>query len=116
MHVIVKNKRAYYDYLISEKYEAGVMLTGLEVRQVKTLGINISEGFVRVDKGEAWLWNCYIGKDNSTRKLLLNRKEINELVKHVKEKGFTIIPLCVGLSARGFVKIEIGIAKGKEEI
>src|SRR5207302_5981379 len=99
------NRRAYHDYFIDEKYEAGVMLTGTEVKSVRNGRTNLRDGFVRIDGREAWLENVHISpyaqgnlmnhEPMRPRKLLLHRKEISSLIGKVKQKGYTLIPLRV---------------------
>ena len=118
------NRRAYHDYFIDEKYEAGVMLTGTEVKSVRNGRANLRDGFVRIDNGEAWLENGHIspyGEGNlmnhepmRSRKLLLHRKEIASLIGKVKQKGYTLIPLRVYIT-RNRAKVEVGLARGKRQ-
>ena len=100
---VAVNRRAYHDYFIDEKYEAGVMLTGTEVKSVRNGRTNLRDGFVRIDGREAWLENVHISpyaqgnlmnhEPMRPRKLLLHRKEISSLIGKVKQKGYTLIPL-----------------------
>jgi SsrA-binding protein len=123
MKIIANNKKAYFDYFISDKIEAGIVLEGSEVKSVRDGGINISEGYVRVINGELFLINAYIkpfDKSSSytpdarkSRKLLLNKREIIKYETAVVEKGLTILPLKVYLN-NNLVKVEIGIGKGKK--
>ena len=108
MKIIANNKKAYFDYFISDKIEAGIVLEGSEVKSVRDGGINISEGYVRVINGELFLINAYIkpfDKSSSytpdarkSRKLLLNKREIIKYETAVVEKGLTILPLKVYLT------------------
>src|SRR5256886_2900333 len=116
------NRRAYHDYFIDEKYEAGVMLTGTEVKSVRNGRANLRDGFVRIDNGEAWLENVHISPyaegnlmnhdPMRPRKLLLHRKEISSLIGKGKQEGYTLIPLRVCI-ARNRAKGEDGLARGK---
>ncbi len=118
------NRRAYHDYFIDEKYEAGVMLTGTEIKSVRNGRANLRDGFVRIDSNEAWLENVHISpyaqgnvmnqEPLRPRKLLLHRKEIATLIGKVKQKGYTLIPLRVYIS-RNHAKVEIGLARGKRQ-
>ncbi len=118
------NRRAFHDYFIDEKYEAGVMLTGPEVKSVRAGRCNLRDGFVRIDAGEAWLENVHISpyvqanvlnqEPLRPRKLLLHRKEIASLIGKVKQKGYTLIPLRVYFS-RNHAKVEVGLARGKRQ-
>ena len=118
------NRRAYHDYFIDEKYEAGVMLTGTEIKSVRNGRANLRDGYVRIDSNEAWLENVHISpyaqgnvmnqEPVRPRKLLLHRKEIATLIGKVKQKGYTLIPLRVYIS-RNHAKVEIGLARGKRQ-
>ena len=121
---VAVNRRAYHDYFIDEKYEAGVMLTGTEIKSVRNGRANLRDGYVRIDNGEAWLENVHISpyaqgnlmnqEPLRARKLLLHRKEISSLVGKVKQKGYTLIPLRLYF-ARNHAKVEIGLARGKRQ-
>ncbi len=121
---VALNRRAYHDYFIDEKYEAGIMLTGTEVKSVRNGRANLRDGFVRIDNGEAWLENVHISpyaqgnlmnhEPVRPRKLLLHRKEISSLIGKVKQKGYTLIPLRLYF-ARNRAKVEVGLARGKRE-
>src|SRR5256886_14399312 len=119
---VAVNRRAYHDYFIDEKYEAGVMLTGTEVKSVRNGRTNLRDGFVRIGNGEAWLENVHISpyaqgnlmnhEPMRPRKLLLHRKEISSLIGKGKQKGYTLIPLRMYFS-RNHAKVEIGLGRGK---
>ena len=121
---VAVNRRAYHDYFIDEKYEAGVMLTGTEIKSVRNGRANLRDGYVRIDNGEAWLENVHISpyaqgnlmnqEPLRARKLLLHRKEISSLVGKVKQKGYTLIPLRIYI-ARNRAKVEVGLARGKRQ-
>lgn len=121
---VAVNRRAYHDYFIDEKYEAGVMLTGTEIKSVRNGRANLRDGFVRIDNSEAWLENVHISpyaqgnvmnqEPLRARKLLLHRKEIASLIGKVKQKGYTVIPLRIYI-ARNRAKVEIGLARGKRQ-
>ena len=118
------NRKARNDYNILEKYEAGIVLTGTEVKSVRQAKINIKDSYASINKGEVFLYGIHIHEyshgnihnhePTRTRKLLLHRKEIDKLTGKIIEKGLTLIPLKVYLK-RGRVKIELGLAKGKKE-
>jgi len=120
--VVATNKKAFHDYTILEKYEAGIVLTGSEVKSLREGACNLKDSFVVIEDGEAWLYNFYIapykpaakfGHDPTRkRKLLLHKKEILKLMGKVKEKGLTIVPLRVYFK-NGKAKVEIALAKGK---
>jgi len=121
---VAVNRRAYHDYFIDEKYEAGVMLTGTEIKSVRNGRANLREGFVRIDANEAWLESVHISpyaqgnvmnqEPVRPRKLLLHRKEISSLIGKVKQKGYTLIPLRMYI-ARNRAKVEVGLARGKRQ-
>ena len=121
---VAVNRRAYHDFFIDEKYEAGMMLTGTEVKSVRNGRTNLRDGYVRIDGGEAWLENVHISpyaqgnlmnpEPLRPRKLLLHRKQIASLIGKVKQRGYTLIPLRVYFS-RNHAKVEIGLARGKRQ-
>lgn len=121
--VLAKNKKAYHDYFIEEKLEAGIELVGTEVKSVKAGKISIKESFVRIIRNEVFIMNMHItpyefGNINNVpesrvRKLLLSRREINKWEAKIKEQGYTIVPLSVYTKQR-LVKVEIALAKGKK--
>ena len=121
---VAVNRRAYHDYFIDERYEAGVMLSGTEIKSVRSGRANLRDGFVRIDNNEAWLENVHISpyaqgnvmnqEPVRSRKLLLHRKEISSLIGKVKQKGYTLIPLRVYIT-RNRAKVEIGLARGKRQ-
>ena len=124
--VLATNRKAHRDFLILEKIEAGIVLTGTEVKSVKQGHSSIQEGYVHIDdRMEAWLIGCTIQpydhgnvfNHNQTRerKLLMHRKEIARLYGKTREKGLTIVPLKIYL-VRGKIKIKIGLAKGKNVV
>ena len=121
--VLARNKKAFHDYFIEDKLEAGMELVGTEVKSVKAGKVSIQESFIRIIKNEIFIMNMHItpyefGNINNlpesrVRKLLLNRKEIEKWAAKIKEQGYTIIPLSVYTKQR-LVKMEIGLAKGKK--
>jgi SsrA-binding protein len=122
---IVDNKKAYHDYFIEEKFEAGVALLGWEVKAVRAGRAQIKEGYVVVKDGEILLigshvtplisTSTHVATDATrTRKLLLHRKEINRLVGLVERAGYTLVPLNLHYN-KGRIKLEIGLAKGKKQ-
>lgn len=123
MKVIANNKKAYFDFFISDNTEAGISLVGSEVKSVRNGGISLNESYVKVVGNEVFLINAFIKpfeKASSfapdprrTRKLLLKRSEISKLSQKVEEKGLTIVPLKVYLKGN-LVKVEIGVGKGKK--
>ena len=121
---VAVNRRAYHDYFIDEKYEAGVMLTGTEIKSVRNGRANLRDGYVRIENNEAWLENVHISpyaqgnvmnqEPVRPRKLLLHRKEISSLIGKVKQKGYTLVPLRVYIT-RNRAKVEVGLARGKRQ-
>jgi SsrA-binding protein len=123
MKLIANNRKAYHDYIILESFEAGMALTGTEIKSIRAGRVNLKEGYARPDGGELWLYNVHISKydpgsrynhePTRTRKLLLHRNQINELAGKATQKGFTLVPLKLYLNKKGIAKVEIGLAKGK---
>ncbi len=121
--LIANNKKAYHDYFIEAKYEAGVVLHGTEVKSLRMGKCSIKESFIRIEKGEVWVYGMHVSpyeKGNifnkdplRPKKLMLHRDEINKIQGKITEKGFTLVPLSVYLKG-SLVKVEIGIAKGKK--
>lgn len=126
MKLIIKNKKAFHDYEIKDTIEAGIVLTGDEVKSLRAGNVSLADAFATVHKGELNLLNCYIApyshayekEDTSrrSRKLLLHKKEIDRLIGEISRKGMTIIPLKLYFSGRGLVKVELGIAKHKKKV
>lgn len=122
--IVAKNKRARYDYEIKDTLVAGIVLAGHEVKSVKAGHISLKGSFVSVKAAEAWLTNAHITRYQNaanlpsydpvrSRKLLLHRKQIDELLGAVKTQGLTVVPLGIGIE-RGLVKVELGIGRGKK--
>lgn len=121
--LIAGNKKAFHDYFIEEKYEAGISLAGTEVKSLRMGRCSVKEAFIRIEKGEVYVYNMHISpyeKGNifnkdpmRVRKLLLHRQEIRKIEGHVAQKGYTIVPLNVYFKG-SLVKVEIGLAKGKK--
>ncbi|MBE5895828.1 MAG: SsrA-binding protein SmpB [Lachnospiraceae bacterium] len=121
--LVANNKKAYHDYFIEDKYEAGMALVGTEVKSLRQGKCSIKESYIRIEKGEVYVVGMNISpyeKGNifnrdplRTRKLLLHKSEINKLIGDSSEKGYTIMPLQVYFKD-GKAKIEIGLAKGKK--
>ena len=123
MKLVANNKKAYHDYFIEEKIEAGIVLHGTEVKSLRLGKCSIKESFIRIEKGEVWIYGCHISpyemgnifnKDPlRPKKLLLHKSQIDKLFGQIKEKGYTLVPLQVYFS-QGRAKIEIGLARGKK--
>ena len=119
----IKNKKAYYDYTVLETYEAGIVLSGTEVKSIRNGSVDLKDSYVLVRNSEASILNCYIAsyfegiqfnhEERRTRKLLLHKKELQKLHQAVIQDGVTLIPLKLYF-VRGRVKILIGVCKGKK--
>jgi SsrA-binding protein len=120
--MIVENRRARFEYHILESFEAGLVLTGTEVKSMRAGGVSLSEAYARFRDGEAWLLGMHIppykqgsfsnAEPNRPRKLLLHKEEIARLQSRVGEKGLTIVPLRLYFT-RGIAKVQLGVARGK---
>ena len=121
---IARNKKAYHDYFIDETFEAGIVLTGTEVKSIRDYGLSLKESYAHVRAGELWLMGLHIkpysqGSYNNVdpvrpRKLLLHKKEIRYLEEKTKEKGQTIVPTSIYFSKGNLVKVQVGLARGKK--
>ncbi|MCS7164429.1 MAG: SsrA-binding protein SmpB [Thermodesulfovibrio sp.] len=122
--VIAQNKKAYADYFIDETIEAGIVLTGTEVKSLREGKANLKDSYVIIKDNEAWLLNCHISPYSHgnifnhdplrTRKLLLHRKEIERLKGKIQQKGYTLIPLKLYFKGP-YVKVEIALARGRKK-
>jgi SsrA-binding protein len=122
--VIAVNRRATHDYFIDDRIEAGLVLTGTEIKSIREGRVNLREGYARIVDGEAWLVNVHIAPyehgnrynhdPRRDRKLLLHRDEINTLLGKVRQRGYTLVPLQIYLK-HGKAKVELGLARGKRE-
>lgn len=121
--LVVSNRKAFHDYFIEETLEAGIVLAGTEVKSLREGRINLKDSFARVENGEVLLYNCHISPyshgnisnhdPTRTRKLLLQRREIERLLGKAQQKGYTLVPLKIYFK-RGWAKVEIGLAVGKK--
>ena len=121
----MQNRRARFDYLILDRYSAGIVLTGTEIKSIRTGKASLTDSFCYINNGEVWMKNSYIApyergsylnhSARRDRKLLLNRREINRLVADSRSPGFSIAPLRIYLSERGLAKVEIALCRGKKE-
>jgi SsrA-binding protein len=119
---VATNRKAYHDYFLEDTYEAGIALTGTEIKSVRAARVNLRDGFVQLRNGEAWLVNVHISpydfgnrenhEPRRERKLLLHRQEIRKLQSKVSERGWTIVPLRLYLKD-GRAKVEIALVRGK---
>ncbi len=123
--IVAQNKKAFHDYHILEKLEAGMVLSGPEVKSLRAGKANLKDGYANIDaRGEVMLYNVHISlytfathnpnEPTRVRKLLLNRREIKKLIGKLKEKGLALIPLKIYFKENGRAKIELGLAKGKK--
>ena len=123
---IAVNRRARHEYSIDETFEAGLALTGTEIKSIRAGKVNLADAYARVERGEAWLIGAHIApfeqastqrgnhEPKRERKLLLHRSEIDELVGRTRQKGQTIVPLRLYINDRGRAKIELGLGRGKQ--
>ena len=126
MQIIAENKKANHDFLIEEKFDAGLVLTGSEVKSLRVNTGSIKESYVLEKKGELWLTNCFIKKYSSSinsdvynsirsKKILVNKRELNKIIGLSKKNGMTIIPLLLYFNDKGIAKLSIGLGKGKRK-
>lgn len=125
MKTITQNKKAFHDYEILDRFEAGIVLTGDEVKSLRAGHVNLVGAFATIYQGELFLTNCYIGpyshaytkRDDDTRKsrkLLVHKQELRRLIGDVARKGITLIPLSLYFSNKGKIKVEVAICKHKK--
>jgi SsrA-binding protein len=123
--VVTKNRKAYHEYSITDRYDAGLVLMGSEIKSIRGNRVNITDGFVQEKGRELWLMNVHIAPYEQAkhfghsdprrpRKLLLHRREINRILLQIRNSGMTTIPLQIYLE-RGKAKVEIGVARGKKQ-
>ncbi len=126
LKIVAQNKKAFHDYHIDDRFEAGMVLSGPEVKSLRAGKVNLRDGYARVDsRGEVMLYNVHISQYNfathnpneplRVRKLLLNRREIRKLIGKLKEKGLALIPLKIYFKENGKAKVELGLARGKRQ-
>jgi SsrA-binding protein len=121
--ILANNKKAFFDYFVEDRFEAGIELVGSEVKSIKAGKTSIKEAFIRIINGEVFImgmtvvpWSfgsVYNPEERRVRKLLLNKAEIKKLHEKITQKGYTVVPLNVHLS-KGYVKVEIAVARGKK--
>ena len=122
--VVATNRKAFHDYFIEERYEAGIMLQGTEVKSLREGRVNLQDSYASVRGSEVYLHQCYISPyshgnimnhdPTRVRKLLLHKAEIHKLLGKTQQKGLTLVPLRIYFSKRGYAKVELGLAKGKK--
>lgn len=123
---VTVNRKARHDFDILETYEAGLVLTGPEVKAIRSGKVSLADAFAKVQNGELWLLNMHIAPYDPVlqrdydpqrpRKLLMHRREINRLAGLTAQKGLTLIPLRLYFNERGYAKVELGLAKGKRKV
>ena len=122
---IAQNRRARHEYSIEDTFEAGIVLTGTEIKSIRDHKVSLADAFARIERNEAWVIGLHIApwgttdvrfnhEPKRTRKLLLHRDEIDEMLIKTKAKGLTVVPLELYISDRGFAKLRLGLAKGKQ--
>ena len=121
--MVATNRKAYHNYHIEDSIEAGVVLTGTEIKSIRASRVNLGDAYVRVEAGELWLVNAHIARYEAAsylsheptrpRKLLLHRKQINSLASKVLERGFTLVPTRLYIK-NGIAKVEVALARGKK--
>jgi SsrA-binding protein len=121
---IALNRRARHEYSIEDSMEAGIVLSGTEIKSIRAGKVNLADSFARIDKGEAWLVGAHIApweggnranhEPKRDRKLLLRRHQIDQLLGRTKAKGLTLVPLKLYITERGKAKLELGLGKGKQ--
>lgn len=121
---VATNRKARHEYFIEETFEAGIALTGTEIKSVRDGRVNLGDGFVLIRNDEAWLMNVHIGhyeqgnrynhEERRQRKLLLHRREIARLHSQVTQKNWTIVPLRMYINGKGLAKVEIALVRGKK--
>lgn len=116
MKIIAKNRKAYHEYEILEKFEAGIVLTGIEIKSIRHGRVNLSGTFCRIQNNELWVLNLHIAntlEPERTRKLLVHKNEIKSLIGKTKQKGLTLVPLSLYIK-KGKAKLEIAFVRGKK--
>ncbi len=121
--IVINNKKAYHNFNIFEKYDAGIVLTGTEIKSIRAGKVNLKDSFAKIEKGEVWLHSVHISpyemgnrynhEPERKRKLLLTKQEIIKMTNKIKQEDYTIVPLKIYFS-KGWAKIQIGLAKGKK--
>ena len=122
---VALNRKARHDYLIEDTIEAGIALTGTEIKSIREGNLNLQDAYARIERGEAWLigahvapWaggNRYNHEPRRDRKLLLHRIQIDQLLGKIKAKGLTLVPLSMYINDRGRAKVQLGLARGKKK-
>ncbi len=121
---VAQNRKARHDYIIEDTLEAGIALTGTEIKSIREGHVNLQDAYARIDRGEAWLVGAHVApwsagnrfnhEPRRDRKLLLHRTQIDQLVGRTRAKGLTLVPLSMYFNDRGRAKVELGLARGKK--
>lgn len=121
--IMAENRKAFHDYFVEERLEAGIILTGTEIKSIRNGRVNLKDSYARIDNGEVWLYQMHVSPYEQgnrfnhdplrKRKLLLNRSEIKKLFGHLQLQGLTLVPLKIYLK-KGMAKIELGVGRGKK--
>ncbi|MBN1934878.1 MAG: SsrA-binding protein SmpB [Anaerolineae bacterium] len=124
MKTVASNRKAYHDYTIEDKFEAGIVLIGSEIKSIRAGRVNLRDGYATIENGEVWLFNVHISsydpasryghEPRRPRKLLLHKRQIARLANRMQEKGYTLVPLRVYLK-NNRAKVELGLARGKRQ-
>ena len=123
--VVANNRKAHHDYSLEDSFEAGIVLTGSEIKSIRDNRVNLKDGYVEDRNGEMWLLNVHISDYDQAgifghdplrpRKLLLHRKEIAKLITRIRERGYTVVPTLMYINEAGRAKVEIALARGKKQ-
>ena len=121
---VTVNRKAFHDFHLFDKFTAGMVLCGTEIKSIRKGSVNLKDSFCKIENGEMWLYSCHISpyeqgnrynkEPERKRKLLLNKKEIMKMVGKIKKDGYTIIPIELFLAENGFAKLDIALCKGKK--
>lgn len=121
---VTVNRKAFHDFHLFDKFTAGMVLCGTEIKSIRKGSVNLKDSFCKIENGELWLYSCHISpyeqgnrynkEPERKRKLLLNKKEILKMVGKIKKDGYTIIPIELFIAENGFAKLEIALCKGKK--
>lgn len=125
LKIVANNKRAQFDYFIDEKFEAGIVLTGSEVKAIREGKVALADSHAALGNGELYLYNCHINEyekanrfNHATRrprKLLLRKREIQKIIGKIKLRGYTLVALCMYFNKKNMVKVELGLSRGKKQ-
>jgi SsrA-binding protein len=123
--IVAKNRKARFDYHVLETFEAGLVLTGTEIKSIRDGNLNLKDGYAKIQEGELWLFNVHISPYEKgsyynhdpvrPRKMLMNRHEIRRLTSKIQEKGLTLVPLSVYVKDGKYAKVELALAQGKTQ-